>query len=95
MGIVTTANFSKALYPGVSEWFGEEYNQWGEIYSQFFETRTSSRAYEEDVARTGLGLAAEKTEGAAPIFDTDEQAYITRYAPIVYALGIKDRKSVV
>jgi hypothetical protein len=95
MGIVTTANFSKALYPGVSEWFGDEYNKWDEIYSKVFETKRSMRAFEEDVQRTGLGLASEKGEGQAPTFDSDEQSYITRYAPIVYALGIKVTREMV
>jgi phage major head subunit gpT-like protein len=87
MANITTGNFAKALYPGVSAWYGQGYNEHKVEYTDLVDVETSRRAYEEDVGITGLGLAPVKTEGNGISYDTERQAFITRYIHAVYALG--------
>lgn len=85
--VITSASFAKALFPGVSKWWGQAYKDWEEEYVHLFDSHKSKRAYEEDVQVTGLGLAAIKREGAAISYDSMQQGFVTRYTPVVYANG--------
>ncbi len=84
---INSASFAKALWPGINKWYGRSYDEWPVEYTSLFETESSSRAYEEDVGTTGFGLAQVKPEGQALQYDEESQAFITRYAHVVYALG--------
>jgi len=84
---ITTGNFAKALYPGVSAWYGQAYDEHKVEYTDLVDVTTSRRAYEEDVGVTSFGLAPIKSEGNAISYDTERQAFITRYIHAVYALG--------
>ena len=84
---INSASFAKALWPGINTWYGRSYDEWPTEYDKLFEMTSSSRAYEEDVGTTGFGLAQIKPEGQALAYDEESQAYVTRYAPVVYALG--------
>ena len=86
-GIITTQNFAKALYPGVSKWYGNSYNEWAEEYPDLYDAQTSTRAYEEDVGVSGTGLAQVKTQGGAVVYDEERQTFITRYTHVVYHTG--------
>lgn len=87
MAIVTSSSFAKALFPGVSKWWGVAYDEWAAQHVDLFNEQNSRRAYEEDVQYTGLGLAAIKREGNSVSYDGMEQGFLTRYVPVVYALG--------
>jgi hypothetical protein len=84
---ITTSSFAKALFPGVNAWYGKSYNEYPLEVEQLFEKQSSKRAWEEDVGVSGFGLASVKAEGAPVTFDTERQAFTTRYVPVVYALG--------
>ncbi|WP_299076556.1 Mu-like prophage major head subunit gpT family protein [uncultured Paraglaciecola sp.] len=86
-GPITSTTFAKALWPGVNEWFGKKYAEYPEECGMLFDKESSSRAYEEDVGVTGLGLAMQKAEGAPINYDTERQGFINRYMHITYALG--------
>lgn len=85
--IISSSSFAKALYPGVSSWYGKEYDEWMTEYDKLFDTYTSSRAYEEDVGITSFGLAQRKPEGQAIAYDDESQGFVTRYTHTVFALG--------
>ena len=87
MAIITSSSFAKALFPGVSKWWGQAYDEWQPQYPHLFDEQSSRRAYEEDVQYTGLGLAAIKREGNSVTYDGMEQGWLTRYVPVVFALG--------
>ena len=87
MSIITSSSFAKALWPGVNSWYGKEYAEFPVEYTDLFETMSSNRAYEEDVGITSFGLAQVKPEGQAIAYDSESQAFITRYSHVVYALG--------
>lgn len=86
-GVINSASFAKALFPGVSSWWGKAYNEFSTEYTDLFDTLNSSRAYEEHVGVTSFGLAQVKPEGQAISYDDESQAYVARYSHTVYALG--------
>ena len=87
MALITTSSFAKALWPGVNSWYGKEYNEYKPEWPALFEQFTSDRNFEEDVGISSFGLAAVKPEGSPITYDTEKQAFITRYSHVVYALG--------
>lgn len=86
-GVINSSSFAKALFPGVSSWWGKAYNEFSTEYTDLFDSKNSSRAYEEHVGVTSFGLAPVKPEGQAIAYDDESQAYVARYAHTVYALG--------
>ena len=84
---INSASFAKTLWPGINEWYGRSYDEWPVEYTELFDVTSSSRAYEEDVGTTGFGLAQVKPEGQGLAYDEESQAFVTRYAHTVYALG--------
>ena len=84
---INTSSFAKALWPGVNAWYGKEYNEFPVEYKDLFDSFTSKRAFEEDVGVSSFGLAVEKPEGSAISYDSERQAFTTRYTPVVFALG--------
>lgn len=87
MSVITSSSFAKALWPGINSWYGKEYAEYPVEYTNLFETFSSSRAYEEDVGITSFGLAQVKPEGQGISYDSESQAFITRYSHVVYGLG--------
>lgn len=88
MAIVGTGHFGKALWPGINKWYGDAYKDWTTEYTGLFESYKSSKHYEEDVGKSGLGLAQVRAEGAPVTFDSVRQAFTTRYTHVEYTLGI-------
>ena len=87
MSVINTGSFAKALWPGVNAWYGKAYDEYPVEYTSLFEKHSSSRAWEEDVGTSGLGLAVQKGEGTPISYDSERQGFITRYQHVVYALG--------
>ncbi len=86
-GVINSSSFAKALWPGVNAWYGKAYNEFPVEWDKLFDKYTSNRAWEEDVGTSGFGLAAIKPEGQGINYDSERQAFITRYQHVVYALG--------
>jgi hypothetical protein len=87
MSIINSGSFAKALWPGVNAWYGKAYDEYTTEYTDLFDKFTSSKAFEEDVGISSFGLAVAKTEGSPISYDSERQAFITRYQHVVYALG--------
>ena len=87
MSVVTTGSFAKALMPGLNGWYGREYAKHPELWRMMYAVETSSKAYEEDVGISGLGLVPVKSEGEPIAFDTEMQGFVTRYVNTTYGLG--------
>jgi len=85
--MIVSGSFAKDLYPGVKKWWGQAYDEYKTEFTGLFEMEKTSRAYEEYVQFTGLGLAAVKREGAAVTYDDMSQGWVTRFVPVNYALG--------
>lgn len=87
MSIINSGSFAKALWPGVNAWYGKAYDEYGTEYDKLFDTFKSNRAFEEDVGVSSFGLAVQKPEGQPISYDSERQAFITRYQHAVFALG--------
>lgn len=86
-GIINSSSFAKALWPGINAWYGKAYGEYPVEWTKLFEQHKSTRQFEEDVGVSSFGLAVVKPEGAPISYDSERQAFITRYNHVVYALG--------
>jgi len=87
MAVITTGNHPKALWPGMHKFWGRQYSEHPQEWSQIFETETSEKNYEEDTEVTGFGLAKEKNQAMAVEFDSESQGPTKRYTHVTYGLG--------
>lgn len=87
MAVISTANHPKLLWPGIYELFGNSYNELPKEYTDLFDVKTSSQAYEELVETTGFGLVPVRDEGASSVYDTHAQGAISRFVHTAYSLG--------
>lgn len=87
MGVITTGNHPKALWPGIKAHFGYAYDKHPDEYSLIFDKSDSDKAYEERVELTGFGLAPVKPQGEGVSYDSEQQGYISRFTNVTIALG--------
>ena len=87
MSVINSGSFAKALWPGVNAWYGKAYGEYETEYDKIFDKFTSNKAFEEDVGVSSFGLAVLKSEGSPISYDSERQAFITRFQHAVYALG--------
>ena len=85
--IISSGSFAKALTPEVSTWYGDAYGEHAVEYTEIFKSETSTRAFEEDVSITGMGLASVQNEGSPIIYDYMQQGFINRYTHVTYGKG--------
>lgn len=86
-GIIASGNWGKTLWPGLNAIWGQTYNEVDNEWGPMFDTFTSRKQFEEDLATTTLPLAVYKDEGAPVQFASDAQSYLTRYTHAELALG--------
>lgn len=86
-GIITTGNHPKLLWPGIHAIWGNKYMEHVKQYTDLYELKDSTRAYEEDLQVTGFQLAPVKAQGQNIAYDSEFQGAVTRYQHIAYALG--------
>ncbi len=87
MGVMTTGNFPKLLWPGMNAIWGQSYKDWPKKFEEMFEINTSDMNYEEDAEVPGYGLAPVKPQGSSITYDQTQQQTISRYQHVAYALG--------
>lgn len=87
MSVINTGSLPKSLWPGIKQWWGNNYEEHPMEYEMIFDMESSDKQYEEDVQVVDFGLAPRKNEGASVIYDTENQGYITRYTNFAYGLG--------
>lgn len=86
-GVINTGSHPKALWPGVKEWWGREYNEHAQEWKELVDVETSDQNYEEDVQVTGFGLVPVKNQGSGTAYDSESQGFTTRYTHLTYSLG--------
>ena len=87
MAVVTSGNWQKSLWPGVSAWINDSYASHAEEYSAIFNKKTSGKQFEQVVGQSLLGLASVKDQGNPIQYDDTQQTYINQFNHAVYALG--------
>lgn len=86
-GVITTGNHPKALWPGMRMFWGRQYDEHKQEWSEIFETESSEKNYEEDTEVTGFGLAPVKAQAGSVSFDSESQGPTKRYTHVTYGLG--------
>lgn len=82
-----TPNFPEALWPGIKEWFGNDYTEWDPIWEKLVMSVTSDKQFEKYQGITEFGLAGVKSQGAAVPFQDPYQGFQKEIINIFYALG--------
>lgn len=84
---ITRSQLLKELLPGLNALYGLEYKRYGEEHKEIYEIENSERSFEEEVKLSGFGSAPVKAEGSALLFDSAQEAYVSRYTHETIALG--------
>ena len=87
MGVVSTGNIPKLLWPGLDAIWWREYGEYRGEWQDLFDSKTSDMNYEEDVEVTGFGLAHGKTQGQSIVYDSFQQQTVSRFTNVAYAMG--------
>lgn len=86
-GIITTGSIPKALWPGVKQMWGMEYEGHPLEHLDLFDKTTSDQAYEEYVQVTDFPMAPVKQQGASTVYAGHQQGFVTRLTNVQYGLG--------
>lgn len=89
MGIINTGLFPEDLRLGIRKWFGDEYQNYSQIYSRIFEVLSDDKAYVENALLSGLGLTQRKAQGSSVTYDNGKQGYVPRFDHFTMALGFQ------
>lgn len=87
MTVLTRAQFSKQLVPGLNEIFGVSYKDVDNEHTPLYDISTSDRTFEEEVLMTGFGTAMVKPEGEQVSFDTAQEAWTSRWTHETVAMA--------
>jgi len=79
MAVLTRAQFSKQLIPGLNAIFGQAYKQIDNEHLPLFDVEKSDRSFEEEVGMSGFGTAPVKSEGEQVFFDTAQETWTSRW----------------
>ena len=77
----------KELLPGLNALFGLEYQKYEDEDKEIYETESSDRSFEEEVALAGFDAAPVKNEGSAISYDNAQESYTARYNHETIAMG--------
>lgn len=76
-------------WPGLYALFGLDYERLEPIYTKFFDTKPSEKAFEEFMTeRAGLGLAVQQPELEPVQFDVPNEGYRTQVTHASYGLAV-------
>lgn len=76
-------------WPGLYALFGMDYDRLQPVYTNFYATKASQKAFEEFMTeRAGLGLAVQQPELEPVQFDTPNEGYRTQVTHASYGLAV-------
>lgn len=82
-----TPNFPEALWPGIQEWFGNDYTEWSPIWQKLVKEVQSDKQFEKYQGITEFGLAAVKNQGQAIDYQDPYQGFQKEIINVNYAVG--------
>ncbi len=88
MSPVVRGGYAELMAPGLNMQTWNRLRERPEIFSRFLRVLSSTKAYEEDFAHSGLGPLAEKAELELSVFDQPNKLGLNRYIHKTYALAI-------
>jgi hypothetical protein len=86
-GVINTGSHPKLLWPGVYTTWGQMYDAHQTEYTDLYEVKSSSKAYEQGVQVTPFGLAPFKAQGASVTYDGEVLGAVNTYQHVAFALG--------
>lgn len=89
VGVITTGNNPKLLWPGLAALFGTSYNDMPMSSDTIFTQKDSTKLYEEVQELAGFGLASVKSEAGAISYTSSTQGPTARFTNVVYGLGFQ------
>ena len=84
---ISRAQMLKELLPGINALFGLEYAKYEGEDAEIYETESSDRSFEEEVALAGFDAAPVKNEGSAISYDNAQETFTARYNHETIAMG--------
>jgi hypothetical protein len=87
--VMNRAAFASLLVPGLYDVIALAYKEYPEIYSKFFDVRTSEKKYEENLEVEGFGAASEKPEGSSIAYNNLTQGYNRKWTHKTFAIGAR------
>ena len=84
---ISRAQMLKELLPGINALFGLEYAKYEGEDAEIYETESSERSFEEEVALAGFDAAPVKNEGSAISYDNAQETFTARYNHETIAMG--------
>lgn len=84
---IGTAQFSEDLWPGIQEWFGNEYTEWQPIWEKLVTQYQSDKQFEKYQGLTEYGLAGVKPQGGGVLFRDPYQGFQQEIINVTYGLG--------
>lgn len=84
---IGTPNFTEALWPGIEEWFGNDYTEWDPIWEKLVKTVSSDKQFEKYQGITEFGLAGVKSQGASIDYQDPYQGFQREIVNVNYAVG--------
>jgi len=76
-------------WPGLYALFGLDYERLEKVYTNFFDSKSSEKAFEEFMTeRAGLGLAVQQPELEGVQFDVPNEGYRTQVTHASYGLAV-------
>lgn len=82
-----TSNFPEALWPGIQEWFGNDYIEWQPIWQKLVKEVSSEKQFEKYQGITEFGLAGVKNQGGAIAYQDPYQGFQKEIINVNYAVG--------
>ena len=84
-----TGTHPRLLEEGLHALWGMDYKYYKPEWKPAFSIKKSKKNYEDDQGIYGLGVAPEKDEADAVIYDSGGQGFAERYSHVTYALGVQ------
>lgn len=83
----STGRLAELLWPGIASIWGQKYNNYPTLYTDYMRMEKSNKAFEKEQGYTKLPKAALKSEGAEVAFSTMFQGYQKEYRHYTYGIG--------
>jgi hypothetical protein len=84
---ISRAQMLKELLPGLNALFGLEYEKYEDEHTEIYESESSERSFEEEVALSGFDAAPVKNEGSSISYDVAQESFTARYNHETVAMG--------
>lgn len=84
---IATPQFTEALWPGIKEWFGNDYDEYPALYPDLVKSVSSDKQFEKYQGITEFGLAGVKAQGAGIPYRDPYQGFQKEIVNINYAIG--------